>query len=600
MQSKCRRAEPLDDPSEFLLPLKGLELVLSRWQPQILALDHVGRTLTDMIVEHSAGSMERATQAKLPTLVHWLAAKLHEERKESGKSAPLVYREARFLAGVFDSAKVGSVELIQAWFSYLPEAKDRGIAKIFEAAVREGHVILLEWLLAEGKLTDKHMISSAINTNPHVIEWMQKHFPNDKLTVSFDKLVGRWTGPETLGFIKDVWSRRKQFKKIEVSVYAKSMAATRGDLETVKWLDTIHKGACHVWAVRLAAENGHVDTFQWLLENVYSDRIVTDPKRTFKWVDGVLRKAIKEGHLEIVRLLRHRSCYEPVNLAVLHGHFDMIKWFHEKGDIKPDWIRLSDAALNGRLDIIEWLHENGVSCSAYSMENAALGGHLNIVQWLHARGFRCSTVAIDNAARTNRLDIIKWLHQNRSEGCTTAAMDKAASLGYLDIVIWLHENRKEGCTKQAVIGAASNGHLEMIQWLHLHRCTDIENHALCVAVRNGHFPVAHWLHNLGRRGCCSIMTEAVQFGNLEMLKWVFKIYPESGHSNLINDAIRCGHLKILRWLIANRIGVIRGYEMEEAARRNHLAIVKWLHEKYPAELLPISTKIGRYMPMNGI
>lgn len=123
------------------------------------------------------------------------------------------YREARFLAGVFESAKIGSVELVQAWFSYLPEAEDLATAKIFEAAVREGHVSLLGWLLGEAKLTDKQMISNTINTNANVVQWLHQQFPNHKLTVSFDKLVEQWTGPDALAFMKDTWSRKRQSRR---------------------------------------------------------------------------------------------------------------------------------------------------------------------------------------------------------------------------------------------------------------------------------------------------------------------------------------------------------------------------------------------------
>lgn len=64
-------------------------------------------------------------------------------------------------------------------------------------------------------------------------------------------------------------------------------------LETLKWLDTIRKGKCHLWSVQSAAENGHTETFQWLLQNMYTDRVVTDPESAFKWVDKAIVKAVQ-------------------------------------------------------------------------------------------------------------------------------------------------------------------------------------------------------------------------------------------------------------------------------------------------------------------
>lgn len=85
-----------------------------------------------------------------------------------------------------------------------------------------------------------------------------------------------------------------------MTVLAKSVAATKGDLETLKWLDSIRNGKCHVWSVQMAAENGHVETFQWLLKKVYTDRVVADPQSAFKWVDQAIVRAVKRGHFEIV------------------------------------------------------------------------------------------------------------------------------------------------------------------------------------------------------------------------------------------------------------------------------------------------------------
>lgn len=85
------------------------------------------------------------------------------------------FLEARFLAGVFESAKIGSLELILAWFTYLPEAQNLAMPKIFDVAVREGHVHLLQWMLAQGSLPDELMIAEAPNTSASVVEWLGEH-----------------------------------------------------------------------------------------------------------------------------------------------------------------------------------------------------------------------------------------------------------------------------------------------------------------------------------------------------------------------------------------------------------------------------------------
>lgn len=117
-----------------------------------------------------SGSLETATQDRLPYKVRWFAAQtLKDRRKQPNQSAPRVFLEARFLAGVFESAKIGSVELILSWFTYLLEAQDLAMPKIFDVAVREGHVHLLQWLLVRGSLQDERMIANAPNTNASVV-----------------------------------------------------------------------------------------------------------------------------------------------------------------------------------------------------------------------------------------------------------------------------------------------------------------------------------------------------------------------------------------------------------------------------------------------
>lgn len=152
-------------------------------------MDHVTKTITDLLLSSPRSSLEKATIDNLPNMARWMAIKAITARKNSSKCDLVQYRKARFLAGVFQSAKIGNLELIKAWFVYLPDAADQATPKIFNAAVREGRVHLLQWLLDEGKLNDEAMVSSAINTQANVVEWFRQQFPKVKITISFAKMV---------------------------------------------------------------------------------------------------------------------------------------------------------------------------------------------------------------------------------------------------------------------------------------------------------------------------------------------------------------------------------------------------------------------------
>lgn len=574
MDSKRLRVDQ-SAPLVFLpfLP-KALELVIAHSQQRLVwALPHTTQPIINMLLSSPRTNMEKATQENLPNIVRWLAQNTTEERLQSGMSAPEEYRELRFLVGVFDSAKLGSIELIQAWFTYFPEAEDLATPKIFEVAVREGHIHLLQWLLDQGKLKDKTMISTAFNSRANVIEWLRERFPSLKLTISIDQMVEQWTGPDALAFMKDIWKRKRQFKKIKLTLHAKSMAACRGDLEMLEWIDTVKKGDCHWWAVIVAADHGHVETFQWLKEHFH-----------YRGGYTVIQEAARLGHLGILKLRPDDIDPQVTSLAVGNGHLEVLKWLDAEKKLASREVKPWLAAYDGHLEVLQWLHEHGYKCKARAFDSAAGQGHLHVIQWLHSYGIRGSGGAMDYAAGTNRLDIIQWLHSN-GYGCTRGAMDVAASHGCLDIVIWLHANRTEGCSSKAMRLAAINGHLHVVQWLHENRPeAGCGGHTICHAVLKGHYEMAQWLHSHNLGICdCALMKRAVKGGSLALVKWVHANRPEDTSDTVLSPAIKRGHLEIAKWLIANRLGKIREKDMEKAALMNQLLMAKWLYATSPGQ-----------------
>lgn len=495
MASKRMRVDQASPPVALPFQPKALKLAVVHNQQRVAwALPHIIQTIINMLLSSPRTNMEKATRANQPNMVRWLAQKTTEDRLQSGMSAPQEYRELRFLAGVFESAKLGSIELIQAWFTYFPEAEALATPKIFEVAAREGHVQVLQWLLDQGKLNDKDMISNTLNSRANVIEWLRERFPSTKLTISIDQMVEQWTGPEALAFMKDIWKRKRQFKKIKLTLDAKSMAAGRGDLEMLKWLDTVKKGNCPWWAVIVAADHGHVETFQWLQENNYHQLGYTD-----------IQKAARLGHLGILKLRPGDIDPEVTSLAVENGHLEVLKWLHAEKKLVSERIHPRLAASHGHLEVLQWLHEHGYKCKSDAVDSAVSQGHLHAIQWLHSNGIRGAGRAMDDAASANRIDIVQWLHNN-GYGCTKGAMDAAASHGSLDLVIWLHANRTEGCSSRAMKLAAIYGHLHVVQWLHENRSEGCGEHTICRAASNGHCKVVRWLHSHDLGVCdCELM-----------------------------------------------------------------------------------------------
>lgn len=309
------------------------------------------------------------------------------------------------------------------------------------------------------------------------------------------------------------------------------LAAQNGHLAMLQWLDTQPAiGGCTEDAMSAAALHGHFDVVRWLHERGAGSI-------------AALRSAIRGGHLEIVQFLFECGDDNARHLASDHG--------------------LDDAARSGNLALVQWLHEVAITgCSKHAMDNAASNGDLEIVQWLHAnRSEGCSTAAMDGAALHGHLRVLRWLHATRPEGCTVDAMDNAASAGHVAVLQWLHANRPEGGSTAALDRAASNGHLSVVQWLLATRDDGYTHVAMQGAITNGHLHVVEWLH-----------AHCVAFASPETLFWRRLCATYAG-----DLAAAGGHLRVVQWLHVNGFACFSADAMVGAARGNHLHVLQWLH-----------------------
>lgn len=164
----------------------------------------------------------------------------------------------------------------------------------------------------------------------------------------------------------------------------------------------------------------------------------------------------------------------------------------------------------------------------------------------------------------------------------TKAMTRAAANGDLDFVQWLTA-RFPGCfVTLAVEEAACTGQLAILQWLYVHHdnvrwgCGELEH-----ALRNNHVKVAQWLHQTMPQFAQEDMKHAaVESGNLELLEWSYRIWPE--RVNLIGPALQSGSVAVLEWVVRNRlfISTSRLYLVPNVASRlGNLDVIKWMIER---------------------
>ena len=100
---------------------------------------------------------------------------------------------------------------------------------------------------------------------------------------------------------------------------AMDLAAGRGHLEVVKWLDENRREGCSTAAMDLAAMNGHLNVVKWLSEN-----------RREGCTTKALDYAALNGHLEIVKwLIENRtegSIQRAMSRAIEGGHSKVVEY----------------------------------------------------------------------------------------------------------------------------------------------------------------------------------------------------------------------------------------------------------------------------------
>ncbi len=165
---------------------------------------------------------------------------------------------------------------------------------------------------------------------------------------------------------KDLWLHIKSFmfpgqKSSSIDDYKNGdLAASQGYLSLIKLRENL---LFSVNAINYAAENGHLETVQWLHYN----RI--------------------EEFVGAVKL----CCTENVmDLAAKNGHLDTVQWLH---------INRTEGSVGARAKLC---------CTENAMNLAAKNGHLDTVQWLHTnRTEGCTKKAIDGAAEKGHLEIVQ-------------------------------------------------------------------------------------------------------------------------------------------------------------------------------------------------
>lgn len=445
------------------------------------------------------------------------------------------FRRLRYHSAIRRATEKGHLQTLQWWLeSYWQQTEEPNGKLMVDMAVAYGHLHILQWLEAQGRLPSASTKTSKplVCTHPSVVYWFYDRGNTFPLAVS----MGKASKDGDLAFVQ--WMHKRAHLYPEVSGWSR----------VVYW----------------AALYNHLPLLEWMRANRPDD-----------FTDAALLGAVEGGNLAIAQWLTANGLRLgakmpwPTSLKVVH--VSMAEWLIEEtqasGSLeRSEWISsaMTSAIRVGNLQTLQLL-------SAYQpldqslplpMDEAAQSGQLQIVQWLHECGFPCRSTAMDAAAAHGHLDVVQWLHHNRTEGCTVIAGTMAALNGHVNVVRWLHEHRSAPLNTGIMHWAVLHGHLDVVQYVHCHsdRSEWWTGSELQNAAKNGHLTTVKWLHENGLGGDVNADVVSAN-GHLEVVQYLMKHCSAKCTSIGAVFAAQAGHFALVEWLMTQDSSIVDPHQL---------------------------------------
>ena len=305
-----------------------------------------------------------------------------------------------------------------------------------------------------------------------------------------------------------------------------------------------------------------------------------------------LYKAASKGHLEIVRLfltqdLDHRSLVEALLKAVKEGHVDIIKLIKEK--------------LKG-CKVMDMVNQQ-------ALITAARRGNCTVVKFLLAEHKQGAELALIEAARKGHLKVVKLLAPSNMN---TDALHMASKYDHWDVYDYLYRTRrtmktiKRSANDRKLLRASELGDVDMVKVL-LSRKVNEYCEPLVMAVFKGHLEVVRELITFGVVVYDYVLYSAASKGYFEILKVMVdkyhlnRLYNEDEQrqcfARLIVLAVKGSHTKVVKYLLEHRKVVCYDCEpaLIKATKKGNLKLVKLLLNTVnvdPQRSIGIATRKG--------
>ena len=208
----------------------------------------------------------------------------------------------------------------------LMHKKVRFTSRVFIAAVRNGHLELVKWLISVNCPLSKSAGNVAVfNGRKEVFLWLWEHHRKTTMHWNKAKLCNSAANGNQLELLKLLRSTELSDGPIEWDFTASEYAANNGYVEILQWIYD-NGGSISDYCDNTARLNNKLNVLQWL------ESIGKEVDRAW-----ACKSAAACGDLEMLKWAAYDSngeCYlstEFVNLAIHFHHDEIVDWLGERG-----------------------------------------------------------------------------------------------------------------------------------------------------------------------------------------------------------------------------------------------------------------------------
>jgi ankyrin repeat protein len=423
--------------------------------------------------------------------------------------------------------------------SMLPSLHQIGTSVFFQAASKNGHLKILEWLFQEKQTTNtsrhyEKAFSAAVSGNKmDVLVWLKSFLDQGLWEAFVTSSVQPYVSIAARHGNKNLvmWLIDQGFYSDQNSA---SAAATAGSIDLLKFFRYLWSE--HVYTK--AAEKGHLSVLKWAREDAEHNYIWPETKmfpavlnlarenaeQNYPWPEAkMFPAAAKCDNVELYQWLFDQNFpFEEEKsfiIALKLGHFKFIKFARSHGSLFWNdalyYSLLERAAQVGDLEIVQW--------AMIEQQNEVVTSNAT------RQAIDFTLVAIEAAATGGHLHILEYLKLNITEAVLERVVEVAAENGHVAIFDWasamgFFQNAEKMIMYKIFLSAVNGSQLKVLVWMK-NQFPDIVrwfNHPLVVAATIGDIEVFKWLRNSGMKWHPMIWKVAEECNHLDIAKWTIQ------------------------------------------------------------------------------